>query len=314
MPCPVILYKGQGIPHSPKSKNCLAPPRMTGFRINARNYFLTYPQCAELPENLLSWLVDQNETLLTCHVVQETHESGDFHLHALLRFEKKKDIRNAAFFDFNGSHPNIQACKNVGKSLSYLKKEGELHSYSANDSDEETAQYADPEDYSSKAAFLRQCLDDNVPYGYAQAFWNCAQKVDKHIYDNTRINGSIIDSELLFREPIPSKTTVVIGDTGVGKTTWALTKAAKPALLCSHVEDLKSITEETQAIIFDDMDFHHWPRSTQIHLVDTDLPRTINVRYGVVHLPAHIQKIFTANSRPFLDDPAINRRIHLIQL
>lgn len=106
---------------------------------------------------------------------------------------------------------------------------------------------------------------------------------------------------------------VLIGETGIGKTTWAINNAPKPALIISHIDQLKLFKPTFhKCIIFDDMSFLQWPLQSQIHLTDSHVPRAIHVRYGVINIPANTKKIFTCNTRPFTDDPAINRRIKLI--
>lgn len=106
---------------------------------------------------------------------------------------------------------------------------------------------------------------------------------------------------------------MIVGPPGVGKTTWAKRFSEKPALWVTHMDDLKLLTDEHKTIIFDDLDFQHMPRTAQIHIVDQENARTIHIRYKVIHIPANITKIFTANTFPFVYDEAINRRINLIR-
>lgn len=61
------------------------------------------------------------------------------------------------------------------------------------------------------------------------------------------------------------------------------------------------------------MDIRHWPRTSQIHLLDFDNPRAIHLRHVVATIPAGIPKIFTSNNDIVdLSDPAIRRRIYKI--
>lgn len=110
------------------------------------------------------------------------------------------------------------------------------------------------------------------------------------------------------------KSIVVIGASGVGKTTWATKHIPKPALLVTHMDDLKRFDKSRhKAILFDDVDFKHLPITSQIHIVDSNLPRSIHVRYGTVTIPKDTQKIFTCNEFPFQEHDAIKRRIYLIK-
>lgn len=111
--------------------------------------------------------------------------------------------------------------------------------------------------------------------------------------------------------PINAYSTLIVGKSGCGKTQWALSHFEKP-LLVSHMDDLLQFSEENDGIVFDDMDFRHIPRSTNIYLLDYDLPRSIHCRYKPAVIPAHTFKIFTANFFPFINDDAINRRLQIV--
>lgn len=113
----------------------------------------------------------------------------------------------------------------------------------------------------------------------------------------------------------PGKALILWGPSGAGKT--SLAKALLPtALFVSHVDQLKSFDpSENGGIIFDDMSFLHWPQDAQIHLVDYDDSRAINVRYVYATIPEQTKKIFTSNKYPYeifntLHD-AIKRRVQI---
>ncbi len=98
-----------------------------------------------------------------------------------------------------------------------------------------------------------------------------------------------------------AKTTLICGPSNLGKTHYACAHFKRP-LICSHIDNLKQLTPDHDGIIFDDMSFKHYPPESVIHLLDTEFPRTINVRYGTTSIPANTKKIFTHNSdNPFYD-------------
>ncbi len=121
-----------------------------------------------------------------------------------------------------------------------------------------------------------------------------------------------------------SKTIILWGESGIGKTQWALSLFKKP-LLVSHIDQLALFDKTYDGIVFDDMNFTGaengkgaWPRGSQIHLVDQDNHRNIHIRYEIATIPAHTKKIFTTNEEGgwvvTLDDKAIRRRVQVIEL
>lgn len=92
------------------------------FRIAAKSFFLTYPQCNASKQQLKEFL-DTKGRVIYVLIGQETHEDGNFHLHALVTFEKKINVKSKKFFDFSGFHPNVQAAKNIPAIKNYISKE-----------------------------------------------------------------------------------------------------------------------------------------------------------------------------------------------
>jgi len=109
-------------------------------------------------------------------------------------------------------------------------------------------------------------------------------------------------------------TLLIVGEAGVGKTTWAKTIMPKPILFVSHLDDLRKFRANYhKSILFDDVSITHMPHTAQIHLVDNENPRSIHVRYGTVRIPARTVKVFTCNSFPVTSElPAIKRRVQLL--
>lgn len=115
-----------------------------------------------------------------------------------------------------------------------------------------------------------------------------------------------------------SKTQILWGASGVGKTSYAVATLPK-ALIVSHMDDLLNFDEQIhEGIIFDDMSFNHLPRTSQIHLVDQDFQRSIHCRYMTATIPAHTKKILTTNDNSGncvdITDPAIKRRIQIHEI
>lgn len=111
-------------------------------------------------------------------------------------------------------------------------------------------------------------------------------------------------------EPITawSKTVILIGDAGIGKTEFAKAHFKNP-LFISHMDQLAEFNSDHDGIIFDDMDFNHYPRTAQIHLCDTANTRHIHIRYCTGRIPANTKRIITCNKMPVdINDDSIKRR------
>lgn len=89
---------------------------------------------------------------------------------------------------------------------------------------------------------------------------------------------------------------VLYGPSGTGKTEFAIAHFSHP-LLVRHMDRLADFDAAVHdGIVFDDMAFTHIPVEARIHLLDTDRPSDIHIRYTTVWLPAGTKKIFTHNT------------------
>lgn len=117
-----------------------------------------------------------------------------------------------------------------------------------------------------------------------------------------------------FSDPNWEHYAIVEGPPGCGKTQYALSHFENP-LLVTHNDKLKSFDADIHdGIVFDDMDYTHWPVTSQIHLVNWHEPADIHCRYTCAHIPAHVKKIFTCNPqhRPLSPDVALEDRAYKV--
>ncbi len=114
-----------------------------------------------------------------------------------------------------------------------------------------------------------------------------------------------------------TKSIILWGDSGVRKTSYVISRWPR-ILMISHLDQLVNYCPTRhEGILFDDMDFRHLPRTSQIHIVDQAFDRHIHVRYQTALIPKNTLKIFTTNEREgdiFLQDNAIERRINKIEI
>lgn len=103
----------------------------TNFTLKGKTVFLTYPQCSTPKESLLDHLKQllEHKDIKYATVGQEQHEDGNPHLHAFVWLNKEIHVRDRAFFDFEGHHPNIQSARNKADVIKYCQKDGNFCEY-----------------------------------------------------------------------------------------------------------------------------------------------------------------------------------------
>lgn len=96
------------------------------FNLHAKHVLLTYPQCNIKKEALIYYLLNlfrqwDPTSIIAC---EEPHQDGSPHCHAFVVCAKKFHIRDAAFADIYGFHPNMRSQKGTVSAVRYVKKAG----------------------------------------------------------------------------------------------------------------------------------------------------------------------------------------------
>ncbi len=293
---------------------------------NGKRFFLTYPQTNhELANELITFLRTKG-TLVAFVVGKELHANGDQHLHVCIEYEGL--LRgHERLFDFQGRHPNIQSPRNWNACKNYCKKDGNFEEWNLDDGTQPVANRRQSGDRpteeefeeklmeSTEEGWMLWCAINGISCQYAQWFWN------RTVMDSSTIQTRLPETEqficpalrqFAFNNDI-HRSFIIKGPSGCGKTTWAKLHMPLPSLFVSHIDQLKTFRPGFhKSIIFDDVDFNHWPRHSQIHLLDYDNPRAIHCRYSTANIPANIPKCFTCNKLPVdLTDEAIRRRVRV---
>jgi len=285
--------------------------------VNAKSFFLTYPQ-SNINKQLFLEFARTKGNLIQYVIGSELHADGEPHLHAALKYGTT--IRGTmSLFDYEGRHPNIQSPRRFEACKQYCRKEGD---FIENQEEELNIQATGDickvcEETEEETDWIQYCITNSIGFQYCQWLWNRFHNDTVTIHTADNLVGQILEPLFSFRWNIEQFPVIgIIGTSGCGKTTWAKCYAPKPALFVSHIDQLKLFRNGFhKSIIFDDIDINHYPRTSQIHILDFHNARAIHCRHTVANIPAGIPKIFTANF-PFcaIEDPAIRRRIRIVNV
>lgn len=296
------------------------------FQFNSQTIGLTYPQSkltyTDLYDGLQSIFSDYG--LLHLIIATEQHKDGNTHYHVCGRLGRPFRCRDQRQWDILGEHPNIIKPRSYSTWAAYCRKDGNF----TEEGDEKIVRAkkipASSEEIVSKARELPK-LEFLVWAGtnrvtYAKDIWDLANGnkgvtlLEGDVYGG--LMKPVLQNLVFSIDWLEEKCLVLIGDSGIGKTTWAKKVIPKPCLFVTHIDELKLFRKDYhKSILFDDVSFHHYPIQAQIHLVDYFDSRTIHIRYGVATIPAKTIKFFTCNENPVnLAHPAIARRCKVVRI
>ncbi|AGT45432.1 RepA [Chickpea chlorosis virus-B] len=99
--------------------------RQNNFRLQTKYVFLTYPHCSSHAESLRDFLWNKltSFAIYFIAIATELHQDGSPHLHCLIQLDKRCNIRDPLFFDFESHHPNIQPARDSQQVLDYISKD-----------------------------------------------------------------------------------------------------------------------------------------------------------------------------------------------
>ncbi|AEA76786.1 Rep [Tomato leaf curl Joydebpur virus-India [India/Jaunpur/Chilli/2007]] len=317
----------------------MPPPNK--FRINAKNYFLTYPKCSLAKEEALSQLqnLDTPVNKLFIRVCRELHENGEPHLHVLIQFEGKFQCKNHRFFDLVSPsrsahfHPNIQGAKSSTDVKAYVEKDGDFIDFGVFQIDGRSARggqqsandaYAEAINTGSKAAALN-ILREKAPKDYVLQFHNLNSNLDRiftpplEVYISPFSSSSFdeVPEELeewaaenvvgAAARPLRPVSVVIEGDSRTGKTMWARSLGPHN-YLCGHLDlSPKVYSNDAWYNVIDDVDPHYLKHFKEFMGAQRDWQS--NTKYGKpVQIKGGIPAIFLCNPGPnssykeFLDE------------
>nr|QIH45334.1 replication protein [Emilia yellow vein virus] len=307
----------------------MSPP--TKFRINAKNYFLTYPHCSLTKEEALSQLKDLETPTnkLFIRICRELHEDGTPHLHVLIQFEGKFQCKNQRFFDLispNRSahfHPNIQGAKSSTDVKTYMEKDGDVLDHGIFQVDGRSARggcqsandaYAEAINSGSKSSALN-ILREKAPKDFVLQFHNLNSSLDRifapplEVFNcpfspssfnqvpeelESWVSENIKDAAARPWRPI---SIVIEGDSRTGKTMWARSLGPHN-YLCGHLDlSPKVYSNDAWYNVIDDVDPHYLKHFKEFMGAQRDWQS--NTKYGKpIQIKGGIPTIFLCNPGP----------------
>lgn len=302
------------------------------FQLNTKTLALTYPDWRIAgfdTNNLLQRVRMELAEYEPQYIIaaMETHKSGQPHYHLGIRLNKQLRTRNSRFLDISGQHPNVQSTRSWIAWVRYCKKEGNWQEWGVDPTARRTSahckEFISSESIIEKAKIMNKlefmAWMSSMKLTYAPMIWDSAHRDATITLTQEQVIQGILNPkfEKLITEVnwVEEKCLILIGDSGIGKTTYAKRIIPKPALFISHIDDLKKFEPDYhKSILFDDVCFTHYPLQAQIHLVDNENPRSIHIRYGTARIPQGTYKIFTCNEQPVdLSKAPIRRRCQVIR-
>jgi len=194
------------------------------FRVNCRNFFLTYPQAPLYlqKEDILEHLVNLCPDYSYVCVAKEHHLDGSPHFHALLMLNKKEDVKNPRYFDIENHraltvlHCNIQCARDAEDVLSYITKtDKEFAKAGVFISTKSKKHLGEVAALAQKAernkTLLEQPIKDSVEAGLCS------------IYNYTKLKENILAYNVdncKVPEFYLKKNLWIVGNTGIGKSRW----------------------------------------------------------------------------------------------
>lgn len=290
---------------------------MPGFRFDAKKIGLTYSCPQDAADNPIETSEELRDFLISIFgsgkyiVSRELHQSGKRHFHAFYYADEKLETTNVRKFDFKGVHPNI--IKSPGRPWQvYVSKAGD---YVTNYFEEKTSVYERALLCEGVAPAL-ELIKSEKPRDFLLYGDRLRKNMEDHMQSKRRRpEPPSLSSWQISLVPDWRKALIFHGVPGIGKTRLAMTMGRNP-LMIRHIDALRKMDSMTDLLVFDDMNFSQWPRSSIIHLLDMEDDSPVHMRYTNVTIPAGMRRIFTTNEKDVmfgthLDDPAVLRRVEI---
>lgn len=232
--------------------------RTMTFRLQAKNFLLTYSQCDKSKEELLEFLQTKGCVNEYC-IGQEHHQDGGLHLHAWVSYKEKIRTSDSRYFDMGEFHPNIVRARSKKGSIEYCSKDDPepLKKF------REKRSYGDILDEADSEEQFLKLVQESHPRDYVLFYDRIKGMAKEHFKPDpapyqVRYRDFInvpLDMLTLNLDPVDRpKTLVIIGKRGLGKTEWARSLGKHVySRGCVCYDKFKAEAREATYAVFDDL-------------------------------------------------------------
>lgn len=263
------------------------------FQFHGKRLHLTYPAWINL-QGLIDWLPTVLGTTLKWYsACQEQGATGHHHTHVAFETVETISFRSARKLDYLGLHPMMKKVKtqlHVNAIWKYHQK-APLSLLQS-----EFCPIRDPNSL-LQALSAPSLLAAAELMGIAPRTVNCL-KILRSEYQTRQLLPVLPLARPCYWVQTPLSSFRVVwlyGLSGTGKTRWAIA-AFKSPLIVTHLEALKKFTPDLyDGILFDDICLSSMEPQVMIQLLDWEMPRCLDVKYGSVTIPAGTKRIVTSN-------------------
>jgi len=312
------------------------------FRLQASKVHLTYKTHLDL-EAFTAFLQKCPARKIFSFVHEEGSESEKEptpyeHTHVFIWFKQPLNTIDPRYFDFEKIHPNIQNKKSI-KWAKHIVLHYHLGEKKGSDNktfqkdpvflhQEGVAEWKFEEDQYKIAIAAPTLVDAGLELGVEPKsladIKTLRAESKKRGFDCiaascTREYKKINWTELLSDNDVgrAPHSVVLRGPPCIGKTNFAISQFPN-TFKVEDLDELKSLPEDTQCIVFDECLFDKCSKKTQVSLTDWEQPRTIHTRNTNARIPANVHKIFTCNEDEHNfgpnPHPSVLSRIHTMDV
>lgn len=114
--------------------------------------------------------------------------------------------------------------------------------------------------------------------------------------DQVKYSLDQFTAEPIDKETLAHRAVLLVGDSSYGKTSFALAHFKNPVVIRSRL-DYQKITDETDGVVFDDMDMNMWSLASIKALIDVDGLSFQDVKYGSVSLRVGLPRFICVNNQ-----------------